>query len=207
MVAADPATLSDVGFLLSATATGGLLFLGDPLSERLAFLPSAIREGLATSLAATLPTLPIIAAVFGRVSLVSPLANLAAVPLFAPLMLSGAASAAIGALSIDLARVPALGTYALALLLRTIVESTASLPMASLAVPEGPLAGVLYGALVAAGLRFGPELAARPVGVRSASGDRPRRRRGDAALAISERRSRAGSRCWPGRRFPRRGER
>ena len=163
MVAADPATLSDVGFLLSATATGGLLFLGDPLSERLAFLPPAIREGLATSLAATLPTLPIIAAVFGRVSLVSPLANLAAVPLFAPLMLSGAASAAIGALSIDLARVPALGTYGLALLLRTIVESTASLPMASLAVPEGPLAGVLYGALVAAALRFGPELASASV--------------------------------------------
>lgn len=86
MVAADPSTITDVGFLLSATATGGLLFLGDPLSERLAFLPSAIREGLATSLAATLPTLPIIAAVFGRVSLVLPLANLAAVSLFAPLI-------------------------------------------------------------------------------------------------------------------------
>ena len=158
MVAADPATITDVGFLLSAAATGGLLFLGDPLSQRLAFLPSAISEGLATTMAATLPTLPIIAAVFGRVSLVSPLANLAAVPLFAPLMISGAASAAIGVLSVDLARVPALITYALALLLRVVVESTASLPMASLAVPEGPLAGVLYAGLVAAALRFGPGL-------------------------------------------------
>src|SRR2546428_13765604 len=45
MVAADPSTITDVGFLLSATATGGLLFLGDPLSERLAFLPVAIRRG------------------------------------------------------------------------------------------------------------------------------------------------------------------
>jgi len=41
--------------------------------------------------AATLPTIPLIAAVFGRVSLVSPLANLIAVPLFPPLMLAGAA--------------------------------------------------------------------------------------------------------------------
>ena len=159
MVAADPSTVSDVGFLLSATATGGLLFLGDPLSERLAFLPPAIREGLATSLAATLPTLPIIAAVFGRVSLVSPLANLAAVPLFAPLMLSGAASAAIGVASVDLARVPALVTYGLALLLRVIVEWSAALPLAALAVPDGALAGLLYAGLVAAAVRFGPGLA------------------------------------------------
>ena len=74
MVAADSSAIADVGFVLSATATGGLLFLGDPLSRALSRLPSAVREGLATTLAATLPTLPIIAAVFGRVSLVSPLA-------------------------------------------------------------------------------------------------------------------------------------
>jgi competence protein ComEC len=158
MVAGDPVTITDVGFLLSATATGGLLFLGDPLSERFALLPPAIREGLATTAAATLPTLPIIAAVFGRVSLVSPLANLAAVPLFAPLMLAGAASAAIGVVSVDLARAPALVTYALALVLRVVVESSASLPLASLAVPDGPVAGVLYAAVVAAALRFGPGL-------------------------------------------------
>ena len=84
MVGIDASAIGDVGFLLSATATAGLLYLGDPLARRLAFLPGAIRQGLATTLAATLPTIPIIAAVFGRVSLVSPLANLAAVPLFPP---------------------------------------------------------------------------------------------------------------------------
>ena len=163
MVAGDPLTITDVGFLLSATATGGLLFLGDPLSERLALLPPAIREGLATTAAATLPTLPIIAAVFGRISLVSPLANLAAVPLFAPLMLSGAVSAAIGVVSVDLARAPALITYGLALMLRVVVESSASLPLASISVPDGPLAGVVYAAVVAAALRFGPGLGRRVV--------------------------------------------
>ena len=89
MVGIDASAIGDVGFVLSATATGGLLYLGDPISRRLAFLPGAVREGLATTLAATLPTIPIIAAVFGRVSLVSPLANLIAVPLFPPLMVAG----------------------------------------------------------------------------------------------------------------------
>src|SRR5436309_15611304 len=93
MVGIDASAIGDVGFLLSATATGGLLYLGDPISRRLAFLPRAIREGLATTLAATSPTIPIIAAVFGRVSLVSPLANPLAVPPFPPLILAGAATA------------------------------------------------------------------------------------------------------------------
>jgi competence protein ComEC len=159
MVALDASTIVDAGFLLSATATGGLLFLGDPLSRRLAFLPPAVREGLATTLAATLPTLPLIAAFFGRVSLVSPLANLAAVPLFPPLMLAGAATATIGAISADLARLPALVTYGLALGLRVVVEVAAALPLATLAVPDGLLPGCAYAATIVLALRFGPALA------------------------------------------------
>jgi competence protein ComEC len=161
MVGIDASAIGDVGFLLSATATAGLLYLGDPLARRLAFLPGAIRQGLATTLAATLPTIPIIAAVFGRVSLVSPLANLAAVPLFPPLMLAGAATAALGAVSLDLAQVPGLLAYALAFLLRLVVETAAALPLASVAVPDGPLAGVAYGATVALALFIGPAAVAR----------------------------------------------
>jgi competence protein ComEC len=161
MVGIDASAVGDVGFLLSATATGGLLYLGDPISRRLRFLPDAICQGLATTLAATLPTIPIIAAVFGRVSLVSPLANLAAVPLFPPLMLAGAATAAVGTISLDAATLPGLLVYALAFLLRIVVETSAALPLASLAVPDGPLAGLGYGAAVAVTLFFGPRLASR----------------------------------------------
>jgi competence protein ComEC len=156
MVGIDASAIGDVGFLLSATATAGLLYLGDPISRRLGSVPGAIRQGLATTLAATLPTIPIMAAVFGRVSLVSPLANLVAVPLFPPLMLAGAATAALGTVSLDLAQVPGLLAYALAFLLRTVVETSAALPLASLAVPDGPVAGVAYGAVVAVALLFGP---------------------------------------------------
>jgi len=161
MVGIDASAIGDVGFLLSATATGGLLYLGDPISSRLAFLPGAIRQGLATTLAATLPTIPIIAAVFGRVSLVSPFANLVAVPLFPPLMVAGAATAVLGTVSLDLAQLPGLLTYLLAFLLRIVVETSAALPLASLAVPDGPLAGLAYGALVAAALFLGPEALSR----------------------------------------------
>jgi competence protein ComEC len=161
MVGIDASAIGDVGFLLSATATGGLLYLGDPISRRLVFLPGAIRQGLATTLAATLPTLPIIAAVFGRVSLVSPLSNLLAVPLFPPLMLAGAATAVLGTVSLDLARLPALLVYALAFLLRLVVETSAALPLASLAVPDGPLAGIAYGTVIGLALFFGPAATSR----------------------------------------------
>jgi competence protein ComEC len=161
MVGIDASAIGDVGFLLSATATGGLLYLGDPIAQRLVFLPGAIRQGLATTLAATLPTLPIIAAVFGRVSLVSPLANLLAVPLFPPLMLAGAATAVLGAVSRELAQVPALLAYGLAFLLRLVVETSAALPLAALAVPDGPLAGLAYGTLVGLVVFFGPAAARR----------------------------------------------
>ena len=179
MVGIDASAIGDVGFLLSATATGGLLYLGDPISRRLAFLPGAIRQGLATTLAATLPTIPIIAAVFGRVSLVSPLANLVAVPLFPPLMLAGAATAALGTVSFDLAQLPGLLAYALAFALRIVVETSAALPLASLAVPDGPLAGLAYGAVVAAGLFFGPAAmsrVARAIGARMRWPRRPQAR-------------------------------
>jgi competence protein ComEC len=176
MVGIDASAIGDVGFLLSATATAGLLYLGDPISRRLGSCPGAIRQGLATTLAATLPTIPIIAAVFGRVSLVSPLANLLAVPLFPPLMLAGAATAALGSVSLDLAQVPGLLAYALAFLLRMVVETSAALPLASLAVPDGPLAGLAYGALIGVALFFGPFAVSR---LAPAIGGRIRWRRGD----------------------------
>jgi competence protein ComEC len=160
MVGIDASAIGDVGFILSATATGGLLYLGDPILRRLGFLPGMVRHGLATTLAATLPTVPVIAAVFGRISLVSPLANLAAVPLFAPLMLAGVLTSVVGAIWTDAARLPALLAYAVAFTLRLVVETSAALPLASLAVPDGAVAGLGYGAAVAIALWQGPRIAA-----------------------------------------------
>ena len=143
MLVLDPATLSDAGFLLSAAATGGLLAFQAPLAERLRRLPTIVGEGLAATLAATLPTLPIIAGIFGRISIVSPLANVVAVPLFPVLMVTSVATAGLGAISPDAARPIALVAYGFAFVLRVVVETAAALPLAAIDVPRGPLTSVI----------------------------------------------------------------
>ncbi|MDP9282372.1 MAG: ComEC/Rec2 family competence protein, partial [Chloroflexota bacterium] len=156
MLFLDPAAIADLGFLLSATATAGLVLWQAPLAARFAMLPGALREGLATTLAASAPTLPVVAAAFGRVSLVSPIANLVAVPLFPPLMITGAAASALGALSIDLGRPIALVAYGCALALRIVVEMFAALPIAAVSVPSGPVTGVAVALLMIAAVRGAP---------------------------------------------------
>ena len=154
LIAVEPSIATAIGFQLSVAATAGLLGLQRPIAGRLGRLPSVLREGLATTLAASLPTVPLVAAAFGRISLVSPLANLVAVPLFSPLLGLGIATAGLGALALDAARPLGLACYAVATAMRRLVELTASLPAASAEVPRGPatalvVAAVLCGALVA----------------------------------------------------------
>ncbi len=157
----DPAAIADLGFLLSATATAGLVLWQAPLATRLAHLPAVLREGLATTLAASAPTLPIVAAAFGRVSIISPIANLVAVPLFPPLMLTGAATSLLGALSLDLARPVALIAYGCALALRIVVETFAALPIAAISVPSGPVTGVVVALALVAAARGAPAVRGR----------------------------------------------
>ncbi|MHB8630578.1 MAG: ComEC/Rec2 family competence protein, partial [Candidatus Limnocylindria bacterium] len=139
MLALDPATIGDASFLLSAGATAGLLAFQAPLAARLDRLPSLVGDGLAATLAATLPTLPLVAGLFGRISLVSPIANLVAVPLFPALMVTSVSTVAAGVISLDLARPFALAAYLTAFALRVIVETAAGLPLAAVDVPRGPL--------------------------------------------------------------------
>jgi competence protein ComEC len=149
MVVIDPFAVEDLGFILSVAATAGLIAWEAPLAARLAFLPAPIRDGLATTMAASTPTVPIVAAAFGRVSLVSPLANLVAVPLFIPVLAFGAATALVGALNEAAARPLALAAFASAWALRQWVELTSAVPLASVAVPAGPLTALaVTGALV-----------------------------------------------------------
>jgi len=161
MLIADPATIADPGFLLSVGATAGLFAFQVPIAARLGALPTLVREGLAATLAATVPTLPIVAAIFGRISLIAPLANVLAVPLFPPLMVAAVLTAIIGVLLPSAALPFALGGYAIARLLRAVVETAASLPAASVEVPRGPLTAILLGAACVAAIRLAPWLGGR----------------------------------------------
>ncbi len=141
----DPATITDAGFQLSATATAGLLAWASRLRDWLAaHLPRAtpawLLETLGVSLAAQAATLPLTLLDFERVSLVAPLANLLIAPLVAPSMLLTVIALAVGA-SIS-AGVPALVfaplTFVCALGLGAMVgiaHFCAGLPFATLDVP------------------------------------------------------------------------
>lgn len=81
LLTANPYCLLDVGLQLSFAAAGGVLCLARPLEKRLrgCRIVKVFAGGLAVTLAASLPTLPLLGYYFGEVSVVSPLANLLAV--------------------------------------------------------------------------------------------------------------------------------
>jgi competence protein ComEC len=97
LLVADPFLLHSLGFQLSVAATAAIVALAPALGERLPG-PRWLREPLAVSFAAQLGVTPVLLAVRGSVPLVSPLANLVAVPLAEPLTVVGLVFAAAGGL-------------------------------------------------------------------------------------------------------------
>jgi competence protein ComEC len=92
----NPFAVFDVGFQLSFAAFLGMLLLIKPVQHGLRFLPPAVASNVAVSLAASLGTAPVALAVFGKTSLVSPLANLLVVPALPFITGLGLASVFIG---------------------------------------------------------------------------------------------------------------
>ena len=85
LLLADPDMIDDIGLQLSLAATAGLLALGGPSTDWVkrrsrGRAPDWFAETLGISLAAQLATLPLILLHFGRLSLISPLANLLVAP-------------------------------------------------------------------------------------------------------------------------------
>ncbi len=165
MLIAAPSVLWDVGFQLSALATGGLIAFGASVEARLAGWPAWLREPVALTLAAQLATLPVVVGSFERLSLVAPLANVVVVPLVPLVMLLCAIAAPVGAISAtlgphlpgDLARW-ALGGSAWLLLRAMIVagQAAASVPFAAIPLSApGWLPLAWYPALLLAWRRAG----------------------------------------------------
>jgi competence protein ComEC len=94
-LALDPGIGADVGWQLSFAAVLGILVLARPLRRAIVSrvgsrgLRSALAEGVAVTVAATLATAPLIAFHFGELSTVSLFANLLALPAVAPAMWLG----------------------------------------------------------------------------------------------------------------------
>jgi competence protein ComEC len=156
MLVVEPGAVGDAGFELSAAATAGLLAWATPLTRRLEaaapWLPGSIRESLAISLAAQASTLPIALAIFGRLAVVAPAANLVAVPLVPPAMAAGAVAfisggfCTLGAPS-WLCGLLALPAWALLAALIWVVHLAATIPGANetLAFPANAAAAAAAG--------------------------------------------------------------
>ena len=107
VVAMRPGMVYSVGLHLSVAATAGLILWARPLAGAMPRMPRLVALGLGATLAAGAAIAPLTAAVFGQVSLASPLANLLAMPAVAPATIAG-----IGAALVELVRLPGAGLVA-----------------------------------------------------------------------------------------------
>ena len=89
LMTVNPYSVLDPGFQLSYAAVLAIFFLAPVLARPLAFMPFALREAVAISMATGLATAPITLANFGQVSLVTVPANVVAAPAAGPVMFLG----------------------------------------------------------------------------------------------------------------------
>ncbi|NTW03948.1 MAG: ComEC family competence protein [Oscillochloris sp.] len=107
--AADPHTLWDMGFQLSALATASLFAFARPVEGWIGSRPpfcwpwmAPFSEALTATLAAQVLTLPLILYAFGNLSIIAPLANVLIVPVVPYAMLFGSLALAGGLLWLPL---------------------------------------------------------------------------------------------------------
>lgn len=80
MLIYEPRWIFDISFQLSFLAVAGLVYLVEPIKERLNFLSDVISSGLAITLAVQITTLPFIAYYFYKMPLLAFLANILILP-------------------------------------------------------------------------------------------------------------------------------
>jgi competence protein ComEC len=179
----NPYAAAEPGWQLSFAAVAGLLWLAAPLRDALGRrgVPAAVAEVAAMTLAASLATAPLLAAHFGRLSLVSLPANLVAAPAVAPVMWLGMLAVAAGQVAPGLAAPLNALNAPLVAFVGATAEVAAGLPGATVGLSAGgPVAAALGYALLAAGA-----LAVRAAHRRRGAGRPWRARRLAAAVAVA----------------------
>lgn len=159
LLALDPAALADAGFQLSFAGVAGLLWLRRPILRRLEPLarwrPRGIAagawlaDGIASGVAATLATAPIVAWHFGRVAPIGVLANLPAIPLVGALVPALALSLAMDVLWPPAGAFIAAGGGVLLAALERVAAAAAAVPGGS--VPVAPHSAAVWTAAALAG--------------------------------------------------------
>jgi len=152
MVFMNPALLfHDLGFQLSVASTAGMMLGVEPLTSRLRAVPEffGLRDNLATTMAATVATLPIILGSFGRFSFVSLPVNVVVLP-FIPLAMAVSAIHAVSSMFGPAIEIMSRGLTELLLsLIISIIEFGAHIPHAGMMI--SPLVGVAMIVAIGAG--------------------------------------------------------
>jgi len=180
MAVGNPSVLWDVGFQLSFAATLGLILYAQPLQEwvtqrlsripllapRAAHIAQPLSEYFLFTLAAQLTTLPVMAYQFGRISLVSLIANPFILPAQPAVMLLGGLALLLGLLYPPLGQLAAWLAWPFVVYTNRAVELFASFPHGVLVLGDFSLLFVVlfYAALLSwtfAGSRLKAFFAAR----------------------------------------------
>ena len=171
MVGLDPQVLYDLGFQLSFLATAGLVLLEPLLRSGLGRLraPGWLASSLSVTLAAQLAVLPILAASFHTVSLVSPLTNMLIAPILPGIMAVGAATVALGAVALPLGHAAALLAWLYLTYMVEVVRWTALLPAAMASTGNLASAQIALYYLLLLGVSFWPLPETRAVRARAAA--------------------------------------
>ena len=143
MLLLNPLTLWDVGFQLSFMATLGLILFSTPLQQwwdarvgkRLPRLANnLLAEGLLITVAAQITTMPMVVYYFGRLSIISFLANLLIIPVQPPIMIAGGLAIMLAAIFFFLGQLIALIPLASLWWTVFVVERMAAIPWGSIEV-------------------------------------------------------------------------
>jgi competence protein ComEC len=152
MLGIQPQLVEDPGFQLSFLGTAGILFLTAPIARHVSG-PRLLVEPFATTVAAQLATIPVMAGTFGVIALAGPIANALVLPMLPGLIVAGGAGAALSSVH------PALGWLPLQLsalgvdVIVAIASTVTAIPGAAIHLgvwPPGWSVAALCG-LVAAG--------------------------------------------------------
>ncbi|WP_162891118.1 ComEC/Rec2 family competence protein [Aeromicrobium sp. A1-2] len=132
LVFVDPWLARSVGFILSVTATGGILVLAPVLARRLTrWMPRWCALAIAVPVAAQLVCTPVIAAISGQISLVAVLANLLAAPAVAPATIAGLLGGCVALVSVPVSQAPGLVAGACASWILTVGHRAAGVEAAT----------------------------------------------------------------------------
>lgn len=160
----------DVGFQLSFLATCGLVHVSPRLEKYFRRIPEylGIRSSLLMTISAQVLALPIILLNFGRLSIISPLANVFVLPFIPLAMIFGFFAVVLGYVWNFLGLLAGFIGYLVLALIIFLVKLFAAVPLASLEIGWfGWLAGFFYYLIVASWILT--MVAAEPIGGRPIS--------------------------------------